>query len=175
LLSDRLGRRPVTLAALLLGFVFAAVLGLASSAPFLVLTAIGCLFAGVAAPLYGLGAGQTNDHLDRADFVGASGGLLFAWSLGASIGPTVAGATMAWFGPGGLFGYLTMVLGAVSMFTFARMTLRAGVPRGQQSAFVPGPAAPPRLAELAPRAEPAQKTSPIVPATAAGSSAASNG
>ena len=78
-------------------------------------------------------------------------------------------------GPSGLFAYLTMVLGTVGLFTFARMTLRAGVPRGLQSTFVPGPAAPPRLAELAPRSAPSPSAAPIDAVLDSGSPSAGKG
>jgi MFS family permease len=153
LLSDRLGRRPVTLASLLLGLGFALLMGWFKTAPFAELTALGCLFAGVMAPVYGLGVGQTNDHIEPGDFVGAAGGLLFAWALGASLGPTLAGGVIALMGPEGLFAYLAGMLALVSLFTLARLFLRAGVPRAQQSEFVPSPTAPAGLPELDPRAE----------------------
>jgi MFS family permease len=149
MLAARFGRRPVTLAVLGLAMALALELGLASHMPILVLMLLGFLFAGVTAPLYGLGAGQTNDHVDRSEFVGASGGLLFAWSIGASIGPGMAGAGMGPVGPVGLFVYLAGVLVVVGFFTLARMQIRPGVPRRRQSAFVPATVAPPRLAELA--------------------------
>jgi MFS family permease len=154
LLSDRLGRRPVTLASLLLGLGFAVLMGWFKTAPLVELTGLGCLFAGVMAPVYGLGVGQTNDHIAPGDFVGAAGGLLFAWALGASIGPTLAGGVIGLLGPAGLFVYLAGMLALVSLFTLARLFLRAGVPRDQQSGFVSAPTAPAGLAELDPRAEP---------------------
>ncbi len=154
LLSDRLGRRPVTLGALLLGLVFALLMGWFQAAPLELLTLMGCLFAGVMAPVYGLGVGQTNDYIEPGDFVGASGGLLFVWALGASLGPTLAGGVIAVTGPAGLFLYLSGMLALVSLFTLARLFLRPGIPRDQQSGFVPAPTAPAGLAELDPRAEP---------------------
>ena len=155
MISDRLGRRPVTLAGLFLALAFALLLGFSGRAPLAVLIAFGSLYAGMTAPLYGLGAGQTNDHIAPDQFVAASGGLLFAWSLGASIGPTLAATVMTWLGPSGLFVYLVAALGSVGLFTIARMRLRAGVPMAQQSGFVPAPTAPAGLPELDPRSDPA--------------------
>ncbi len=152
MLSDRFGRRLVTLAVVVLAFVLALVLMLVGvvglHVPFAVLAAMGFVFAGLTAPLYGLGSGQTNDHLDRAEMVGVSGGLLFVWSLGSSIGPSVAGAAMGRFGPAGLFAYVAVVLGVVGLFTVLRMLVRADVPLDRQSPFVPGLSAPARLTEL---------------------------
>lgn len=155
MISDRLGRRPVTLAALFLGLAFALALGFSGRAPLALVIALGSLYAGMTAPLYGLGAGQTNDYIGPDQFVAASGGLLFAWSLGSSIGPAAAASVMTWLGPSGLFVYLAAILGGVGLFTIARMRLRAAVPMAQQSGFVPGPAAPARLPQLDPRSDPA--------------------
>lgn len=151
MLSDRFGRRPVTVVAIGAAFVLAIVLGLVRGVPFLTVAALGFLFAGMTAPLYGLGAGQTNDRMERGDYVAASGGLLFIWSLGSSVSPSIAGALMGRAGPPGLFGYLALVLAALGLFTGARMLLRGEVPREQRTKFVPAPSAPPRHSELAAR------------------------
>lgn len=150
-LSDRLGRRPVTLATLAAGFVAGVAILSAGRQPFLSLAAMGFVFAGATAPLYGLGAGQTNDRMERGDYVAASGALLFAWSLGSSCGPLLGGVAMQAMGPSGLFAYLLAVLGAVGLFTALRMLQRGEVPLEQRSSFVPAPAAPVRSAELAGR------------------------
>jgi len=155
LLSDRLGRRPVTLAALLAAFGFALLLGLFASGTLALSIALGCGLAAAAAPLYGLGAGQTNDHVDPDEIIAACGGLLLIWALGASIGPSIAAAVMDRVGPPGLFVYLASVLAAICLFTIIRIRVRPGIPRDRQSAFVPAPAAPARVAELTTPSEPA--------------------
>ncbi|MDA8250859.1 MAG: MFS transporter [Rhodospirillales bacterium] len=152
LLSDRIGRRPVMVGTIAAAFLLALALGLAGRVPFAATAALGFCFAGMTAPLYGLGAGQTNDRMQRGDYVAASGGLLFVWSLGSSVSPSVAGLLMGRAGPPGLFGYLALVLAALGLFTGARMLLRGEVPRAQRTAFVPAPSAPPRHSELASRA-----------------------
>ena len=151
MLSDRFGRRPVTVVAIGAALALAVLLALARGVPFPAVAALGFCFAGMTAPLYGLGAGQTNDRMQRGDYVAASGGLLFVWSLGSTVSPSVAGALMGRAGPAGLFFYLALVLAALGLFTFARMLLRGEVPRERRTAFVPAPSAPPRHSELAPR------------------------
>ena len=103
------------------------------------------------APLYGLGAGQTNDRMERGDYVAASGGLLFTWSLGSAVGPSLAGVLMGRAGPAGLFVYLATVLGSLGVFTVARMLLRSEVPAEQRGGYVPATASPPRHSELVSR------------------------
>lgn len=151
MLSDRFGRRPVTVGSLLAASAVTVAMGFAGGVSFVAITALGFLFAGLTAPLYGLGAGQTNDRMERGDYVAASGGLLFVWSLGSAAGPSLAGLLMGRVGPAGLFVYLGLVLVALGVFTSARMLLRGEVPRGRRTQFVPAPAAPPRHSELASR------------------------
>jgi MFS family permease len=152
--SDRLGRRRVMLASIGIAFLLALALAKTSGTALWLAIAIGAGFAGVTAPLYGLGAGQTNDHASREDLVGVSGGLLFAWSVGSSIGPTVAGTVMSVVGPGGLFLYLAGVLGLVGLVTLARMAVRGVVPLRMRHGFVPSLSWPARLPELMPRRRP---------------------
>lgn len=153
-LSDRLGRRPVTLATILCAGLCAAAILVSGGRSFAVLLGLAFLFGAAVAPLYGLGAGQTNDYVPAKDFVAASGGLLFTWALGASAGPTIAAGVMGMTGPGGLFLYALAVLAATGGFTVYRMWRRVGVPLELQSDFVPAPQTPPRLPELDPRSEP---------------------
>jgi MFS family permease len=148
-LSDLLGRRPVMVTAIGTAFALALTLLLAGGMKFATIIALGFLFAGMTAPLYGLGAGQTNDRMERGDYVAASGGLLFIWSLGSAVGPIAAGSLMGKIGPAGLFLYLAVVLGALGLFIAARMRLRGEVPRALRGRFVPASAAPPRHSELA--------------------------
>lgn len=127
-LSDRLGRRPMMLAGI-------AVAVAASVIPFLthvgavpVMIGLVFLFAAGAGPLYTLGIGQTNDYVMPRDFVAASGGLLGAWAIGASLGTAIAAQVMAAFGADGLFGYEIVVLGALAVFAVHRMIKRPGRP-----------------------------------------------
>ncbi len=145
MLSDRIGRRPVALMALLGAGTAAVGFLLVGAAPILVLMVLGALLSGLAAPLYGLGAGLTNDRLDSGDAVAAAGALLLAWSAGATVGPFVGGLVMERVGPAGLFHYLVLVFAGMALFTAWRMMLRAEVPRERRTAFVPAASPPPRL------------------------------
>jgi len=148
-LSDRFGRRPIIIATLVTGFVVAGLMDLTGGASLTLLSVLGFLLAGAMAPLYGLGSGQTNDRMQRGDYVAASGGLLLAWSIGSSVGPSIAGWIMGRIGPNGLFLYLALTLGGLAAFTGLRMLQRDEVPRAQRGAFVPAAtAAPARNTEL---------------------------
>ena len=144
--ADRFGRRPMTVVALSLAVIVSILFSLLGTAPFWVLVVLGAMLAGVTAPLYGLGAGQTNDRVARGDYVAASGGLLFAWAVGSSVGPIVAGVIMAHAGVNALFVFLAATLLALSGFTLLRIRRRPGVEN--ESAFVPARRAPPLLHPL---------------------------
>jgi MFS family permease len=99
--------------------------------------ALAFLFSSATAPFYALGVAQTNDYITPRDFVAASGGLLFAWGLGASAGPSAAGALMQSVGPEGLFSYLAAVLAMIAAFTVYRMLRRRALTPAQQGNFLP--------------------------------------
>ena len=151
MLSDRYGRRPTMLAGLVIALAFAVAMYVLAGRSFPALLGFAFVYAAMTAPLYGLGGGQTNDYVSPREFVAASGGLLFAWALGASAGPIVAAGAMGLLGPGGLFLYLAAVLAAIAGFTVFRMTRRTSLPLAQQTGFVPAPHTPARVAELDPR------------------------
>jgi MFS family permease len=151
--ADHYGRRPVTLATMLMALAFALAILAIGARSFTALLVLSFLFGGMTAPLYGLGVGQTSDYVAPKDFVAASGGLLFAWALGASAGPAAASAVMAFLGPGGLFVYAVAVLAVIAGFTIWRMRQRGGVPLERQSGFVPAAQTPHALAEIDPRSE----------------------
>lgn len=160
MLSDRFGRRPVMLTVILAAIILAIAMLLVGERSYTALLTIAFIYAGMTAPLYGLGVGQTNDYITSREFVGASSGLLFAWALGASAGPAAASGVMAALGPNGLFVYIAGVLGLVALFTIFRMLRRTGLPVAQQSGFVAAPQTPPRIAELDPRSGGAASAKP---------------
>jgi MFS family permease len=133
--ADRFGRRPVMLGALLAGLGLAAAM-LAARPDFPVLAALFFAYGGATAPLYALGVGQTNDYIERRDFVAASGGLLFAWALGASLGPNIGAWIIEIAGPRGLFVYLIAVLALIAGMAVFRMVRRPAPPVALQSKFV---------------------------------------
>ena len=115
LLADRIERRRLTALVLALAFAAALVLVL-SGAVWGWIVVSGCVLGGAISPLYGLGAGQMNDRLERSEYVAAAGGLLFTWSVGAAVGPAAAGELMGAVGPVGLFVYLGLAIALVAGF-----------------------------------------------------------
>ncbi|MGH6718418.1 MAG: MFS transporter, partial [Alphaproteobacteria bacterium] len=156
MLADHLGRRPLMVACALGGAALAAAVAWLGPLPFGVLFALLFALEGIVAPLYALGVGQTNDYIERKDFVAASAGLLFAWGVGSAAGPTVAGLAMAHLGNAGLFGFMAAGLGLTAGFLLVRIAIRHAKSTRDQGHYVAVPLSPGTYGapEMDPRAEP---------------------
>jgi hypothetical protein len=117
----------------------AAVIAFWEAPTFVALLALIFVLDGMSAPLYALGVGQTNDYVSKRDFVAASAGLLFAWGLGASIGPAVVGVAMGPLGATGLFTVAAAGYGVLALFVVVRMLLRPAPSPQLQSNYVAVP------------------------------------
>jgi MFS family permease len=95
------------------------------------------LLASMLSPLYALGVGQTNDYVSKNDFVAASAGLLFAWGLGAILGPIAAAPAMSVFNdPNGLFYFIGTCHVLLAAFILYRMIARRALSANEQSNYV---------------------------------------
>ncbi|MCV0382406.1 MAG: MFS transporter [Erythrobacter sp.] len=134
LLSDRWDRRKVlvsTFLATTLACVALALLGESRA----LLFPLAALFGGLAFALYPLCVAHTNDHVGSGDRVGASGGLVLLYSLGAVAGPLVASSVMALAGPTGLFWSIGGAALAATGFGLWRLYAGDALPGELQSAF----------------------------------------
>lgn len=165
-LADRFGRRPLMLIIAAAGAAVSAAIVYWDGMPFANFLVLLCVLASIIAPLYALGVGQTNDYVERKDFVAASSGLLFAWGVGAVAGPTVAGAVMRLLGPGGLFVFLVAALASIAVFILFRMVVRPALSPQEQGNYVAVPVTQGTYGapELDPRAEADSKpaTAPVL-------------
>ncbi|MFH5926386.1 MFS transporter [Roseomonas xinghualingensis] len=150
-LSDAFDRRRVIIGTM------AALAAAAAALPFLAREGQGALFAaavlfgGFAFALYPLCVGHTNDHLAPRDRVAASGGLVLAYSVGATVGPLAGSGAMSAMGAAGLFAYAAGVALLGLLFGLWRMRARAPVPAERQGPFQPAPGTTPIAAPLDPR------------------------
>jgi MFS family permease len=155
-LADRFGRRPLMLITTLIAIGLSTGIVNLPSGSFTWLLLLIALLTSMISPLYALGVGQTNDYISKQDFVAASAGLLFAWGVGASVGPTVAAPAMTWFGANGLFYFVAVCHFLLTAFIAYRMIVRRALRAKEQGNFVAVPitqgtyGAP----ELDPRGEP---------------------
>ncbi|HYD30656.1 MAG TPA: MFS transporter [Azospirillaceae bacterium] len=152
-LSDRFDRRTVIIglsAALTLTSL--AMIGAAGLDRPLILLAVAPLFGGLSFTLYPVCLAHTNDHVDKAELLSASGGLILANSIGAILGPLLASAAMAGIGPQGLFAYTaTGALGA-TIYGMWRTRVRPPPPAEAQAIFRPLPQTTPVVTPLDPLA-----------------------
>ena len=93
------------------------------------------VLSGLAFALYPLCVAHTNDHVGSGDRVGASGGLVLLYSLGAVAGPLVASSVMALAGPTGLFWSIGGAALAATAFGLWRLYAGDALPGELQSAF----------------------------------------
>jgi MFS family permease len=138
-ISDHYGRRPVIIGTMAVAAAMAVFIGATPDLPFTWLLGLFFVLTAFQSPLYALGVGQTNDYVDRKDFVPAAAGLLFLWGVGACIGPTLIGFVMDVVGPAGLFLYLGVGFAAVALFALYRVFRRRAKTPKEQSDFVPVP------------------------------------
>jgi MFS family permease len=150
-MSDTFDRRRVIVATLALLVVAALLVASVAERGGWPLLGAAAAFGGVVFALYPLCAAHTNDHLAREERVAASGGLVLAYSAGATAGPLVASAAMAALGGRGLFLFAATV-GLIGLaFAAWRLVARAPVPADRQGMFQPLPGTTPTAAPLDPR------------------------
>jgi hypothetical protein len=112
--------------------------------------------------LYGQGLTHANDYAESTQLVSVSAGLLFAYGVGAVVGPVTASAMMAAIGPFGLFVFTGGVTAGLAVFLVFRMTRREPLPAEDQTPFSAMPTTTPAIAELDPRAEPEEEPSEVL-------------
>jgi MFS family permease len=151
-LSDVFDRRLVILG--VLGGMILVSSGMVVAAPFgsAVLYAAALVFGGFSFALYPLCVAHTNDHLGGAERISASGGLILAYSAGATLGPLISSGTMAFAGAAGLFASTGGISGLCLLFGLWRMCARPSLPNELQGRYQALPRTTPVAAPLDPQA-----------------------
>jgi MFS family permease len=147
-LSDRFDRRKVIVAS----FAAAAAIciGMAIVVAEMPLTVLGVLFGGFAFALYPLCVAHTNDHVAVSERIGATGGLILVYSVGAAAGPIASSFMMNAFGPGGLYWFIGAVAAVAFLFGVWRQLVSPPVPVEDQYPFQVLPRTTPMAASLDP-------------------------
>ena len=158
-LSDRFDRRKVVLWVLAGAAVASLTVAIVGSLSFGMLLALVAIYGGMAFTLYGQGVTHANDYAESTQLVSVSAGLLFAYGVGAVVGPVAASAMMAAGGPSGLFVFTGGVTAGLAAFLVFRMTRREPLPAEDQTPFSAMPTTTPAIAELDPRTEPEEEIS----------------
>ena len=126
--SDKLDRRTViiwtTIGSILTGAYLSFGAGINETA-----NIIGVfLFGAFSMPLYSLCSAHGNDHAKDGEHALISAGLLFYWSIGATIGPLLAALLLEYYGPEAFFIYTSVIFAGFAVFTMLRMGTRPPVP-----------------------------------------------
>lgn len=150
-LSDRFDRRKVIIGSFVAAFLICAAIS-ATGRPGGSLLILGALFGGVSFALYPLCVAHTNDRLAADERVGASGGLVLAYSLGAAIGPLTGAAAMAIWGNAGLFIFIGASAMASAGVALWRLWAGMAIPNADQHSFQILPRTTPMAATLDPQA-----------------------
>ena len=135
-LSDRLGRRTVIIACLLIVLALSIALALFSQ-PSIHLFSLGALFGGFAFALYPLCVAHANDFLSEEQRVGASSGLVLTYSAGAVAGPLIGSLGMQLFGIHGLFATIAVFASLGSLFALWRAIIGRSASQDDRQAFQP--------------------------------------
>ncbi|MEC5293780.1 MFS transporter [Aurantimonas sp. C2-6-R+9] len=156
ILADRYDRRVILAGALMAVGVcwglLARSISTGSSFYALLILAIG--FGGAMSSVYPICVAQTFDRLERKHYVAAAGRLLMVYSIGATVGPLLASALMAVYGPYSFFAFESAVAMIFAIFLLLRVRRQSPLPAEQQEIFVPIPDVTPVAIALDPRTDP---------------------
>ena len=152
-LSDRIGRRPLLVTmGITGGFAGAGLFILGTSSPTAIFP-MALLFGCSAFPIYTLCVAHANDLVHKKRAVEVSSGLLLTFSIGAVIGPLMAGFVMSEAGHGALFLHTAAAHLLIALVMLVRVKLRPKLPAEHREDFVAVPKTTPTVFELDPRAE----------------------
>ena len=135
--SDGRDRRRIIMMVSVLTTGAAALVMLASFAPFSMLALAGLAFGAFMFPIYGLSVARAHDLLRPDQALEATRGLLVVFGVGAAIGPFSAGLVMAIVGAWALFGWIALVYAVLAVFSAWRLRYSEAIPPEEQSNFVP--------------------------------------
>jgi len=152
-LSDRVGRRPLLVTVGIVGAAAGiALYVLSTSSPWAIFP-FAVLYGCCAFPIYTLCVAHANDLVHKKRAVEVSSGLLLTFSIGAVIGPLVAGYLMSIAGHGALFLHSALAHSLIAVVMVVRVKLRPRLPAERKENFIVVPKTTPAVFELDPRAE----------------------
>ena len=175
-LSDRIDRRLVILGAsgtIVLIMLALALFGPAKGAALrgedgdlvrLGVIGLFALWGGFALTLYAVCVAHAQDRGAPGEAVALTSSLLFAWAIGATLGPLVVGFAMQILGEAMLFWLTGGIAALLAVFTGWRLVHREPAPADERGEFSGVPITSPVIAELnpsEPREEPALATGPM--------------
>lgn len=94
------------------------------------------VFGAFSLPLYSLSAAHANDRAKDGEYVLLAAGLMFFFSLGATIGPSIAAWVMTEFGSNAFFTYISLVHGTFAVATVWRLFATPSVAKKDRRKFI---------------------------------------
>ena len=152
MLSDRKDRRLVLIGTAIIALVADLVFIFGGFTQTIFLMANVAVFGAAVFAMYPVIVAHANDHAAPGSFIQISGGLLLIYGIGSIVGPTVAGISMASFGPQSLFMTTAGAHVLLLIFAVVRLRARASLPVEDKGTFQPAPiarASTPETAALA--------------------------
>jgi MFS family permease len=163
-LSDRVGRRPLLVILGATGAIAGIGLYVLSTSSPIAIMPLAVLWGCSAFPIYTLCVAHANDLVHKKRAIEVSSGLLLTFSIGAVLGPLVAGYIMSVAGHGALFLHTAAAHLLITLIMVVRARLRPTLPVEHKEVFVAVPKTTPLVFELDPRAEGAPPSaSDVVP------------
>jgi MFS family permease len=124
-ISDKMDRRIVMAVMMLIAGCVELTLTIFGRLPGWGMNVIGFMLGTVSMTLYSVASAHANDRAGEGQSLIVGSGLLFLYSIGAIIGPTVAAYLMDRIGPQALFLFMALVHGAMLAVTILRIRKRA--------------------------------------------------
>jgi len=152
-LSDRVGRRPLLVTVGVVGASAGIGLYILSTSSPMAIFPFAVLYGCCAFPIYTLCVAHANDLVHKKRAVEVSSGLLLTFSIGAVLGPLMAGYMMSVAGHGALFLHSAVAHSLIAVVMLIRVKLRPKLPAERSEGFVVVPKTTPTVFELDPRAE----------------------
>ena len=150
-LSDRYDRRWILVGATVAASVAGFALSQAPTDRIEVTFAAIFAFGAFALPLYSLAVAHANDHARPGQYALLSAGLIFVYSLGATVGPVGASFVIDAFGIRALFAYVSAIHLLLAIWTMLRMLRRSSVPIQDRVRYTPLMRTSPAIFRLAKR------------------------
>lgn len=153
-LSDRMDRRTVTAAIIVIAVIASLCVTIAAKANLTILMMIAIsVVTGVVASLYSLATSQTFDRVKQSEMGAAIGPLIMAYAAGAIVGPLLTSQVMKLFGNDSLFEFLSILEGTLLAFILYRMRIRKALAVDDQESYVIHSFIPSNSVDLDPRTE----------------------
>lgn len=131
--SDRLDRRRVILWATIGSIITGGYLSFGAGDSEMANIISVFLFGAFSMPLYSLCSAHGNDYAKPGEHALVAAGLLFFWSVGATVGPLLASILLEYYGPRAFFLYTSFIFAGFMIFTMRRMGARPAVPPAERT------------------------------------------